>query len=242
MSESNRLGYPELRRMAPEALRMIGLPLGLADRIADVLTWTEAATGRSLRAAARLDGQEQHVVLPDIHPATEDPHHPVIDCAGASMLIFAPLIVDYLAAESHRGVYSATLRNYSDPSFLLYAAYQNSRAGYRLEISPAGHSSAQAQKFWESEELGEAPAYGQPELWVSITPPGHLARDAVSRFPGQILPEESPLWGAVREATVRVDEAKRTGIVVEDAELDWLRDITKRIRVKSSARSEMQAG
>ncbi len=237
MNKSNRLGYPELRRMAPEALRMIGLPLGLADRIADVLTWTEAATGRALHAAATLDGQVTQTVVPPVSPAADDSHHQVIDCSGASLLVFAPLIVDYLAAESHRGVYSATLRNYVHPWFLLYAAYQVSRAGYRLEISPVGHSAEQAHAFWGSQKDGE-----QPELWVSITPPGHLARDAVSRFPGQIFPEESPLWGAVRKAATRVDEAKRTGIVVGSAELEWLTGIIKRIRVKTSARSEMQAG
>ena len=51
----SHIAVPELRRYAPDALRMVGIPLGQSDETADMFVWTEAVVGGAVRVDHRDD-------------------------------------------------------------------------------------------------------------------------------------------------------------------------------------------
>lgn len=131
-----RTSVPELRRLAPDALRMAGLPLGQADESADLLVWTEVVIGGALRFL-RLNRprllwspRSRPVVT---HTAQGAAH---VDVRGGSLLEYGVRIADFARGEA-AGCSAATVgasRTYGS-LFLPYLAWRCEQYGYSTSFA-----------------------------------------------------------------------------------------------------------
>jgi hypothetical protein len=127
----------EIRRVAAWALRGLGMPFGVADRAAPLVTWAEAVEGEALRALRLatpwLDGPK---------PATwhrqESAASWTFDATGRSLLELGPVAVDLLTLAARTGhVGQVDLRNVVDPVFLSGVARLAAKRGVGLvAVSP----------------------------------------------------------------------------------------------------------
>lgn len=96
------IAVPELRRYAPDALRMVGIPLGQADETADMLTWTEAVEGGGLRFLQLNRARLLWIPRARARVVAETEDEAVVDCRGGSLLEFGIRITDFICGEVRR--------------------------------------------------------------------------------------------------------------------------------------------
>jgi hypothetical protein len=137
------IAVPELRRYAPDALRMVGIPLGQADETADMLVWTEAVTGGALRFVQSHRARLNWVPRPRPRVVRETPGEAVIDARGGSLLEFGIRIFDFVRAETaaarSRRV-RVRVRNVYGAVFLPYLVARAAAQGIRIEYGAEGHT------------------------------------------------------------------------------------------------------
>lgn len=96
------IAVPELRRYAPDALRMLGIPIGQADETAEMLTWTEATGGGALEFVRRHRARLLWKPRPRARIVADSPQALVVDARGTSLLELAVRLADLVCGESLR--------------------------------------------------------------------------------------------------------------------------------------------
>jgi hypothetical protein len=157
------IAVPELRRYAPDALRMVGIPLGQADEIADMLVWTEVVTGGALRFVQTNRARLNWIPRPRPRVVTETPEEVVVDIRGGSLLEFGIRIFDFVCAETvAAGSRRVRVRNVYGAVFLPYLIARAARRGVHVEAdsdSPnAGASENCAELMLQAKATGVAGA------------------------------------------------------------------------------------
>lgn len=238
------VAYPELRRMAPEALRVAGLPLALADEAADLLAWTEAAVGGGLAFVrtgehARGDGSAVEVVRTEAGAA-------VLDCGGTSLLEIGLRVVDFACAGAPAR--AVLVRNTCGPQFLPYLVRRCALRGYATEARYAGPRFPGRR----SRSVGRAEAAAGPDglqlaVWPDEGRDGYNldgTRDGLGAVVVTCRRGEGSVdaAGADGACEARAAEAVRRGMDVDDADYRAFSALAVQIRVPTSERSRAQAG
>jgi hypothetical protein len=96
----SHIAVPELRRYAPDALRMVGIPLGQADETADMLVWTEATVGGAVRFLRVHRARLLWVPRPRIRVLHSDTELVTLDARGGSLVEHGVRISDFVTAEA----------------------------------------------------------------------------------------------------------------------------------------------
>lgn len=96
------IAVPELRRYAPDALRMLDIPLGQADETADLLTWTEATGSRAIEFVRRHRARLLWKPRPRARIVADSPEALVVDARGASLLELGVRLADLVCGETVR--------------------------------------------------------------------------------------------------------------------------------------------
>lgn len=134
------VAVPELRRMAPDALRMVGLPIGQADETADMFVWTEAVTGRALRFLRLNRNRMLWSPRARLGVVRERQNEVVLDARGGSLLECGIRVVDFACGEAARqgSSMSVVLENTHGSLFLEYLVWRSAVRGFRVRASVAG--------------------------------------------------------------------------------------------------------
>ncbi|MBF8187682.1 hypothetical protein ITP53_18455 [Nonomuraea sp. K274] len=128
------IAVPELRRYAPDMLRMVGIPLGQADETADMLVWTEAVTGGALRFLQTHRARLNWIPRPRPRVVTESPEKVVVDVRGGSLLEFGIRVFDFVCAETvAAGSRWVQVRNVYGEVFLPYLIARAAERGVHVE-------------------------------------------------------------------------------------------------------------
>jgi hypothetical protein len=93
------IAVPELRRYAPDALKMLGIPAGQADDCADMLTWTEAVIGGAVRFVQHHRARLLWTPRPRARVVSETTGEVVVAARGGSLLELGIPIFDFICAE-----------------------------------------------------------------------------------------------------------------------------------------------
>ncbi|MFC5745748.1 hypothetical protein [Actinomadura rugatobispora] len=132
---TTNIAVPELRRYAPDALRMVGVPLGQADETADMLVWTEAVTGGALRFVQTNRARLNWSPRPRPRVIAETPEEAVVDARGGSLLEFGIRIFDFACAEAAAaGSRQVRVRNVYGAVFLPYLVARAAERDVRVEV------------------------------------------------------------------------------------------------------------
>lgn len=134
-----RMSVGELRRVLPDALRVMGIPLGQADSIAEMVLWTATTADgtfaflRRRRAQLLWVPRPRAIVVADPRPRTR-----VVDARGASLLELGPAIFDYCCAEAlNDGAVTVRVhRTYGD-LFLPYLIWRSAAIGVDVTVAQA---------------------------------------------------------------------------------------------------------
>jgi hypothetical protein len=213
--------YAELRRMAPDALRMAGMTLAQADEAAEMLAWTVASgagTLEHLRAGAtgrapRLVGDR------------------AVDLGGASLLEHGLRVLDFVCAEEA----CVRVEHARGAELAGYLARRGALRGYAVV---AGAFAAWPREDGSAVHLVEGvPAERRvAELAARAAELGGLVF-AARRVRGPLGPV--PVLGQLAD---RVRSAVDNGLELEPDELAVLTGLAAALRVPSSQRSRTQAG
>ena len=206
--------YAELRRMAPDALRMAGFSLSQADESAETLAWTEAAYGGALRFL--LD----HLPCGGPAPAgliSETNKSATYDCTGRSLLELGGRLIDYARAKAHCSAtrsFTLHVTRTAGPDFLTYPSLIAAQEGYRL-----------------SSELVDD---GELTIHCTAVSPRTL------RNLQPLAPREIPIPPGERARPFQ--HALRHGIETNDNDYAGFASLVSQIRIPTSERSRGQAG
>ncbi|MFI6344321.1 hypothetical protein [Streptomyces sp. NPDC050560] len=128
------IAVPELRRYAPDALRMVGIPLGQADECADMLVWTQAVTGGALAWLAAHRARLSWYPRPRARVVAESESAAVVDARGGSLLELGVRIADFARAEAAaHGTRVVRVRQVYGTVFLPYLIARAAGRGTRIE-------------------------------------------------------------------------------------------------------------
>jgi hypothetical protein len=129
-----RVSVSELRRVLPDALRVMGISLGQADSVAEMAIWTATQSDgviaflRRRRAQMMWTPRPRAVISARSHASIE------IDARGASLLELGSRIFDSVIACVDGGVLEARVhRTYGD-IFLPYLVWRAARQGFAVEV------------------------------------------------------------------------------------------------------------
>jgi hypothetical protein len=177
------IAVPELRRYAPDALRMVGIPVGQAGEVADMLVWTQAVTGAAVRFVqdnrARLNWQPR----PRPRVVEENLDEIVVDVRGGSLLEFGPRVFDFVQAETAAhgfrrvrvvGVYGAVFV----PYLVTRAAERGIRVDASFPESSAGGCEPRGELLLEASRVGATPGALQTEAYRAAVDCGIELTDA----------------------------------------------------------------
>jgi len=168
-----RRAFPELRRTAPDVLRMAGVPLALADEGADLLIWTEAAVGGAL--AFLRERRHERSGSPAVRSLTDAGDHVVVDLGGVSLLEMGLRAFDFACARAASGAAGmAVLRDTAGPQFLPYLARRCAQRGYAVRATWDGEA-VPVRDGWSPSAVEAVPADGrvQVAVWPAPGPGGH---------------------------------------------------------------------
>jgi hypothetical protein len=214
---------PELRRLAPDALRMAGLPLGQADEIAEMVVWTEAVHGGALRFLREARARLLWVPRPRIALTTIAPDEYLIDARGGSFLEFGISIADFLCGETSsardsgtRSHTSARVTNVYGKAFLPYLAWRSETRGFSFMV----HAS-DAPK--ETDREGGAELCEDYELTVQPATRSEPSVEFVDSQSKYLLSVEN-------------------GVVTDQDDFDSFVQLFEMLRVPTSERSRTHAG
>lgn len=157
------VAVPELRRYAPDMLRVLGIPIGLSDEVADTLVWSEAAIGGAVRFVQVNRPRLFWTPRPRLRVLTEDDLESVIDARGGSLLEFGARIIDYAVARA-RNLGSATVhvdQTYGE-IFIPYLRHLAEYRGMRVEIAAFNTADRTGRITFVATPIGEGA--GSPEV------------------------------------------------------------------------------
>jgi hypothetical protein len=213
MSVVTNIAVPELRRYAPDALKMVGIPAGQADDSADMLTWTEAVVGGAVHFLQRNRARLLWTPRPRTRVVSETSSQIVVDARGGSLLELGIPIFDYICAEAIIGGQRALrVNNVYGQVFLDYLVARCAHRGVLIEttILPDGPPASEAE--------------GTIGLLV------HASASA-----GQKKTAEGLDTAAYRQAVAR-------GINLTDEDFHTITSLFETLRVPTSERSRSHAG
>jgi hypothetical protein len=131
------VAVPELRRYAPDLLRVFGVPIGHADEVADTLVWTEAAVGGAASFIREQRARLFWTPRPRLLVVSEEANVCVIDARGGSLLEFGTRIIDYLVARVRvNGRTTVRVEQTYGDVFIPYLTHLAANRGVRLEVAP----------------------------------------------------------------------------------------------------------
>lgn len=212
-AERARVSVAELRRVLPDALRMVGIPLGQADSVAEMVIWTEAMSTGAFAFLRRRRAQMLWVPRPRVVISNREDGCVEVDARGGSLLELGQPIFDLAVAE----VLTAgptdirVHRTYGD-RFLPYLVWRAARQGVDVTVSKA-----------TGDDLdGGTAAFAEDALELSAV----LAApdDRATALPGGYL------------------DAVRDGIWLDRVDFDFLMAQFEMLRVPTSERSRSHAG
>lgn len=216
-----RTSVPELRRLAPDALRMAGLPLGQSDESADLLVWTEIVTGGALRFL-RLN-RPRILSSPRPMPAVTHtaPGIAHVDAHGGSLLEHGIRIVDFARGEAavNSGA-TVTVSHTYGSLFLPYFAWRCDQYGYTTSFTALDSTGA---------AMPPDPAERRVDVRMDVSPPD----EPTNRRPQLSDPTTAP--EPYRRA---VDE----GLDVNEGDFASFNELFEMLRVPTSERSRTHAG
>jgi hypothetical protein len=207
------IAVPELRRYAPDALRMVGIPQGQSDETADMLVWTEAVVGGAIHFVQRNRARLLWVPRPRMRVVAESPEEIVIDARGGSLLEFGVRIGDFTCAEAlAAGARRVVVRNVYGLVFLPYLTTRAAERGVEVTAS------------WVGEHTPTAESGDEPRTVITLE----------SRVGGEPSATglDTPSW---RDAVER-------GIELDDDDFATIAQLFELLRVPTSERSRTHAG
>lgn len=224
-----RMGYPELRRVVPDVLRAVGVPAAITAEAAELVTWTEAATGTGV--SSLLDLRRVYEMN------TVQISERTIDLHGQSLILLGVRVAEYVTINSDESI-SLKLNGALHPGVLPYLSALLARRGLRSMFSivdafhprdviwgttgPAGETVLVDRRFLAS--LRHDP-YGLADVILTV--------------------HRSPLRGMSSEAedvTRKVRECQEHGIQIDSDQHRDLLAASASLRVPTSERSQSQAG
>lgn len=129
----------ELRRYAPDALRMAGIPIGQSDEVAEMFVWTEAVRGDALTFLRRSRARLRWEPGPRMRVTAEDTDRVRVDARGGSLLQFGLRIFDFVEAEVHvRGTRTVEIDNVYGEAFLDYLIARSAERGVAASATWTG--------------------------------------------------------------------------------------------------------
>jgi hypothetical protein len=208
------VAVPEIRRLAPDALRMVGLPQGQADETADMVAWTEAVVGGALRFMRLNRARLLWVPRPRVAIAMQKPGQAALDVRGGSLLEFGIRIFDFLCAEAleHGGI-QASVSNTYGTVFLPYLVWRLRVSGVAIECDRLKQSPNSDHDEPPGEIIVRATA-------LDVAGDAHWQDDHAARF----------------------DLAVDHGVEVDDDDLMSFNQVFEMLRVPTSERSRTHAG
>jgi hypothetical protein len=211
-AERARVSVAELRRVLPDALRMVGIPLGQADPVAEMVIWTAAMSTGAFAFLRRRRAQMLWVPRPRAVISNRNNGCIEVDARGASLLELGQPIFDLAVAEAiTAGPTDIRVhRTYGD-LFLPYLAWRAARQGVDVTVT----------KATGDETNGGAAAFAEDALQLSAVA---TAADATTTLPVCYL------------------DAVRDGIWLDRVDFDFLMAQFEMLRVPTSERSRSHAG
>lgn len=207
-----RVSVSELRRVLPDALRVMGTPLGQADSIAEMAIWTATQTDAAIGFLRRRRAQILWRPRPRAVISARSESVVEIDARGASLLELGPCIFDCAVAQA-TGPATLTARVHQTYGgiFLNYLVWR-----------------ARAQGFWVDvvKRCGDASYQGRAEFGQDAL---ILAIERLSDPPQPALPDAYL-------------HALRHGIYLTREDFDFVMSQFEMLRVPTSERSRSHAG
>lgn len=216
-----RTSVPELRRLAPDALRMAGLPLGQADESADLMVWTEVVAGGALRFL-RLN-RPRLLWSPRPRPAVTHtaPGIVHVDARGGSLLEYGIRLADLARGEAtEHSAATVTVSHTYGSLFLPYLAWRCEQFGYAASFTAWDLSGA---------ALPPVPDEHRADVRLQISAPDQpLAR--------------RPRLGDPAAAPEAYRRALNEGLDVDAEDFRSFNELFEMLRVPTSERSRTHAG
>ena len=209
------IAVPELRRYAPDALKMVGIPAGQADDCADMLTWTEAVIGGAVHFVQNNRARLLWTPRPRAHVVSEAPGEVVVDARGGSLLELGIPIFDFVCAEAKvHGQRLVRVNNTYGQIFLEYLTARCAQRGVLVDT----------QIIADSDQTAES-AY--PAIDLAVHADGGTAVESDSTRGLD---------------TVAYRQALAHGIELTDEDFHIITSLFEMLRVPTSERSRSHAG
>lgn len=209
-----RVAVPEIRRMMPDVLRMLGIPFGQAEICAELATWTEAAKSGTIDFLRTHRERLQWIPRPRPAVLADNPGAFVVDLRGGSWLEFGPAILSYAEAHaSRRGSAAGSVCNVFGQLFVPYLEVAATRHGYQFEAHPVKPIATDAA----------APH--------ADAPTEYRVRCALGAKPGQASADEE-----------RYTMTLVSGLDMPAEDFLYFRSLHEMLRVPTSERSRSHAG
>lgn len=132
-ADTIRISYGELNRLAPEALRMLGISFGHVDGAVEGFVWTEAVLAQGLRLFANAsDGIEPRAGGPgcSVKIAGDGSNWTKIDLGGLNLLVGAGRVADFVASDAAHGApHKVRVVGTSGGVMVPYIAYRLAKLG-----------------------------------------------------------------------------------------------------------------
>src|SRR5262245_16797776 len=133
-----RLAVPEIRRMAPDALRMLGLPMGQAEEASEAVVWTEAVVGGALRFLRLHSARLLWVPRPRVALYRQGRSAWLVDARGGSLLEFGRRITDFARCEASSATpVTLRVRNTYGAVFVPYLISRVNEHGISVSMAPS---------------------------------------------------------------------------------------------------------
>jgi hypothetical protein len=217
-SEVLHVAYPELVRMAPDALRAAGFSVAQADEAAEALAWTEAATGRALAFLRAEHVPDSRTPFGGARPRRNGPKA-AVNLDGASLLETGSRLFDLACALTSGGAAGQVLGwNVRGAVFVPYLAQRVATRGYELTVRFLGRSTPSEGDVAVAQVATRIPrAGGRSELLVMSPEAAHVDHPAMER------PEQETWAGLLASALgvprVRAAEELSAGVAGSGAVL-----------------------
>ncbi|MGY4647032.1 hypothetical protein [Mycobacterium sp. URHB0021] len=209
------IAVPELRRYAPDALKMVGIPAGQADDCADLLTWTEAVVGGAVQFVQRNRARLLWTPRPRARVVSETPGEVVVAARAGSLLELGIPIFDFICAEAR--THRQRLVRVNSTYGLVFLDYLTARCAHRgvvidIQIVTGGDQS---------------PESTDPVLDLAV----HAVADTAAE------PDSTPGLD-----TPAYRQALAHGIELSDEDFHTITSLFEMLRVPTSERSRSHAG
>lgn len=231
VSDKVRVGYPELRRIVPDALRSVGVPATITAEAAELTTWTEAATGTGIESLLDLHGGGCELTAVEVSQGT-------IALGGQSLVLLGVRIAEYAALASADPT-TLRLTGARHPGVLPYLSAFLARRGLCSALSVVGGDGRDRAVVWGSPDHVGGGVFVDRAFLESVRRDPRVRADAVLSVSRDPMPETA---ADVEDVTSAVDRCREQGILVDPDKYRALLAASASLRVPNSERSRSQAG